>query len=333
MPILNLPDRSTLSRGPALLILTMFGTVTKFISAGDVTRDFGITTSKQESAIGTLASFKAGQKPTVNFTPIGAVGYLPFINQFATLPAGRSLCGKKINNAWVDNTLIVQPFDTEQDQTTLYGAAPTGLPGLFFGADNGLFDGNFEFTIAGKNGVMRDAVNRFFLKEANAGAANGYDPNELIRSVYACNHSLLLPDGNGGAKKYFGAAKGAKVALGFQTADHADNGDVWDVSFSDVSPVVTLQPSGVGEDEILAALRVQGPGSEIGRNLAEGGVNLTIESADVFFRLPLAGIQKASLIHGATADLAGDLEFVGGVDVGAGGVFGPKFYVGAEPEA
>lgn len=333
MPILNLPDRSTLSRGPALLILTMFGTETKFISAGDVTRDFGITTSKQESSIGTLASFKGGQKPTVNFTPIGAVGYLPFINQFATLPGGRSLCGKKINDVWTDNTLIVQPIDTEQEQTTLYGAAPTGLPGLFFGADNGIFDGNFEFTIAGKNGVARDAVDRFFLKGENAGAANGYDPNQLLRSVYACNHALLLPNAQGGAKKYFGAAKGAKVALGFKSEDHTDNGDVWDVSFSAVEPVATLQPSGVGEDEILAALRVQGPGSEIGRNLADGAGSLTIESADVFFRLPLAGIQKASFVHGATADLAGDLEFVGGVDVGAGGVFGPKFYVGTEPEA
>lgn len=322
-------DRYAVIRGPALCTFVQGALVTKLLSQADVVIDYGLASADQEAAFaGTIESFRTAVSPTVSFTPLGLTGYFPLINALATLKVGQTMVGTLYDAdgagagaaAMTDNRLIVQPLNTAEQQTTFYGVGVSAIPNLTFAADAPLFDSALTFRACGKNNVATDAAGRLFDKQANALADIGYDANQLIRQAYDITFAAL----NGG--NAFSTGKGAKLAFNLKVNEFKGNSvGVYDIGFGGVQPVATLSPIGVTEADLLAALKIQGPGSAIGAKLSTSGGDLTITGTGVYCKIPLAGIRKASTVRGATADLLGDIEFVGAVAVSNDGSIAPRF--------
>ncbi len=319
-------DRYAVIRGPALVTFVTGASSYKMISEGDVTVDYGITTATQSASIGAdIATFRTSSSPVVSFTPLGLTGYLPLLMSLAALPYGGTMVGA-MNNAnpavMADNTLIVQPLNQAQQQQTFYGVGISAAPGVTFSANASLFDGTLSFKAAGKNAVAVTDPAKYFDYQQNVGAVN-YDPAQLVRQAYTITSASI----NGGQP--FQTAGGAKLALGLKATDlKSDAEGVYDISFGGLTPVITLTPIGITQAALEAALHVQGPGAAIGSNITAAAGNLDIVGVGVFARLPLAGIRKAGIVHGATADLIGAVEFVGGVAVNQDGTLAQRFYVG-----
>lgn len=328
-------NRYAVIRGPALCVFKSGGITTKLLSEGDITIDLGITTADQDASFagGPVATFRAGANPTVSFTPLGLTGYFGLINALASLPIGGTMVGALVDPdgagaqpaAMSDNELIVQPLNAAEQQTRFYGVGISAAPGLTFATDKPLFDGALTFRATGKNNVAPNAAERLYKKEANTIGADGigYDPAQLIRQAYTVTHAAL----NGGAA--FDTMDGAKLNIGLKVNEHKSNSlGIYDLSFGGVTPVLTLTPIGISEADLLAAAKVQGAGSEIGAKLSAAGGNLDIAGTGVYCRLPLAGVRKAGLVRGSTADLISEVEFVGSVDVDNNGAVASRFYVG-----
>ena len=320
-------NRYSVIRGPALVSYTTGATTYEMISEGDVTIDYGLATATQNASIGNdIATFRTGTNPTVSFTPLGLTGYLPLLMSLATTAFGATLVGA-MNNAqppvMADNTLVVQPLNTSQQQQTFYGVGISSAPGITFSAAAGLFDSALVFKCCGKNSTAVTDPAKYFDYQANALAGIGYNAAQLVRQAYSVTSASI----NGGAA--FGTAAGAKLNLGLKVTEYKSDGEgIYDLGFSGVTPVVTLTPIGITQAQLEAALGVQGANAAVGTNIAVGAGTLNIAGVGVYCQLPLAGIRKAGLVRGATADLLSAVEFVGGVAVNNDGTLAQRFYVG-----
>ena len=320
-------DRYSVIRGPALVSYTSGANTYKMISDGNVTIDYGLTTATQNASIGNdIATFRTGTNPTVSFTPLGLTGYLPLLMSLASTQFGATLIGapNAANPPVVgDNILIVQPLNTAQQQQTFYGVGISAAPGLTFSAEAPLFDGALTFKTCGKNSTAVTDPAKYFDYQANALAGIGYDPTQLVRQAYAIT-SASINAGNA-----FNTSAGAKLNIGLKTTEYKSDGEgVYDIGFSGVTPVITLTPIGITQAQLETALNVQGANAAIGTNIAATAGTLSVTGTGVFCTLPLAGIRKAGVIRGATSDLIGAVEFVGGVAVNQDGTLKSRFYLG-----
>ena len=315
-------DRTKLSRGPAEIAYTTGGQTAYYLSVGDVTFDPGLATKKLDSAaFGTVKTIRSGVKPTVSFDPLGMLRDLAITFPHAAMTPGHSLVGAYSGNpaVYADNTLVVRPLDQSQKKTTLYGAGISKVPDLNFTGQAQIFSGAMTFAIAGKNAVAADAANRLLLREANDLDHPHYDPATLFAQVYDVTCALF---NNGNPLATVG---GIKVAFNLATTDKGADGLLYDMSFKSIDPTASFQPLGISEDDLLAALALQGAGSAIGKSVNDAGADLVISAPGAYCKLPVAGISKASLIYGADAERVGVLDMVAGVQVDANGVPTPRF--------
>lgn len=322
-------DRYANFRGPAICVLKTGDDTHKLFAKGDVTIDFGIDTATQTSSIGDVETFRTGVNPTITLTPFNQTNYFDLFAALATMRFNDSMVGALKTPAgggaktMADNVLIVQPLNPNVQQYTFTGVGISATPGMTFSTTDDLFDGSLTFRAVGKNNVAPNAADRLFIREANAYDGIGYDASKNIRQAYQITHAQV----NGG--QAFGTVAGAKLALGLKVNElKADGFGVYDLSFGGLTPVVTLTPLGVSDADIAAALKLQGVGSEIGSKLSAVGGDLVLTGQGVYLKVPLAGVRKAGVVRGPSAELLSAFEFVGAVSIDGNGDVAPRFVLG-----
>ena len=328
------PNPYLISRGPAEITYNTGGKTAHYLSVGDVTLDAGLATKDLEAAFaGAVKTIRSGIKPVLSFAPLGLFRDLAVTFGQALLTPGRTLRGALVPGAkgaagtMQDNTILIQPLDTTQKQTTLYGVALSKLCDLVFSAGAQIFSGDLNFVACGKAGVAADAPNRLFLREDNELEHPHYDPAALFAQTYDVKTELF----NGGES--VATVAGVKVVFGLATTDKASDGLIYDVTFKSLKPVASFQPLGIEEDDFWTALNLQGPDSVLGKATSDNGADLIVSGPGAYLKLPLAGISKASLVFGADAERIGDMDMVAGVAVDAQGVPLPRFVLDTQAPA
>lgn len=198
-------------------------------------------------------------------------------------------------------------------------ACVSQLPNLRLAAASQIFSSALGFRMFPKFGVARATAGSVY-STGSAAITASLDPDTVITQPYAAAWGASAPWDD------FEFEEGAEVSFQLALNDNrTDSQGTGMVSLQSLTVSVSGKPVGPSDDDVAAAMKLQGAGAVRGASL--GGDDLDLSGTGLYFRLYNAHLQQGSLVYGSVNQRLGDASWQAGRTVTAG-VADPLFYIG-----
>jgi hypothetical protein len=285
-------ERARLLTGPA--IITWDGGT--YFSNGDIIADFGQETfDVTVSSLGVVSTRQADRQIKISFTPSGEwSGEKAKLFPYASTRIGASIFGA------TDRPLVIATLDGTKS-FTFNNVALTKMPSLFFHPLRTL-TGPVEFTALGPDDSEWDSVvtaeQLFTISDITAPTFAAFTEADIITRPYKVDWA---PSGITGFNP-FETEEGFQVDFDLQLVPKGTSSDgIIDYRFQNLKVTARCNPIGPTEDELTAALRLQGTGAGRGRSLSSVMADLifTDKTTDTeVFRAKNMALVSSQLAHG-----------------------------------
>lgn len=201
-----------------------------------------------------------------------------------------------------DNLII---WAADGKQVTLPRSAQVNLPSLNFAADKQIF-GEVKFEALGALDESWDTEGHFASVADVVFDDTSFDPADLKTLVYAAVFGTEAPWSS------FETEAGITVDFDLGLSEvKSDKYGIVDKTITGLSVTAKCTPHGITEEEMIAAMNIQGAGAGRGQSIYRNAkdLSLTAGAGNPYFTLNNAAINTAPLAFGAETNRSGEIEF------------------------
>ena len=300
--------RASIIRGPAVVMHRGLSLYTE----GDISVTPNIEVfDTNTSMFGKVDKRRADILVDIEFTPVGEWEGLAVLYAHTTPAIGSSIFG-------ADESVIIQTLAGKK--LSYYAGAITKIPNITFSAVKPLL-GPMKITAIGADNEAWSATAHRAKVEAEAFSDTGFDPTKILTQAYVVGWS-------GAPWAAIETEEGVSVEfdLGLKPVKVDSSGTV-DMTLESLDVTAKFVPVGVSEDEVIAALSMQGAGVLRGTSLLAASHDLTIAGTGVHAIVYNAAPGAGPLMFGRTILRAGEVVMHACRSF-TDGVADPMFYVG-----
>jgi len=225
----------------------------------------------------------------------------------------------------IERNIQIHTFDGKL--ITFFNGAITQPGNIKAAAEQTLFE-QFSFSSYLRNRhEPTDNAARFLIEDV-AFSDTSFDPDEIITQAHEVRYGGVAPWDIMDTKE----GVSIEVPHTFEPVPLDGKSNV-SARLTGIDVSASFMPVGIDEEEIMAQLRMQGAGAELGRSMKTDGQPLDIVGDGTFFRLYAAGLREGPAVFNEQAERAGELVFDANRAF-VGGVAQPLAFFGTEdPDA
>jgi hypothetical protein len=234
----------------------------------------------------------------IGFTPAGICSAAYFD---ALYPAAYK--NPVIGTSVFGDDLIIWTADGKQ--LTLKRSAQVTIPSLNFAADKPIF-GEVKYEALGALDEDWDTAGHFASVSSVVFSDTTFDPSLLKTLIYAAAFGEDTPWDS------FETEAGITIDFDLGLSEvKSDKHGLVDKTITGLSITAKCTPHGITEEQMLAAMNVQGTGAGRGQSIYRNAkdLSLTAGSGNPYFTLKNAAINTAPMNFGAEVNRSGEVEF------------------------
>lgn len=233
----------------------------------------------------------------VDFEPDGRfiAAQLPYLFPYASKVIGASVFGS-------DATLTINSVDGQQ--RVYKAAAVLKMPSLRFGRKLTMM-GPMQFGCLYAEASAPETANSLYTDSAVSYPGDtGYDATAILTQVYSLAWGASSPWDD------FKSVNGVTVDFKLDAKpEETESHGIFDYIFQNLEVAAKLEPDGITPAQVLAAMKIQGTGANLGRSLAAQAEDLVITGTGVYFKLSKAAIVPFAEHFSSQRRRTGEVEF------------------------
>ncbi|QBG47824.1 hypothetical protein EGM51_10630 [Verrucomicrobia bacterium S94] len=294
-----LDSRTDIITGPAVI---KKGSTILYTEENVVVTAEVATVEGRNSVMGKYDEFQSSVLHTVSFkpAPMATQAYFDVLFPYHTPVLGSSIYG-----ATPDDIVV---WSVDGKEYTYKHGALTQMPGLAFGADLPLYDGEAVFTCLGDCTEAWSGTDHFSAVQSKVFTDTSFDRTKDLRLHYAAAWGESAPWDD------IETEGGVVVSFNLELADKMNDAyGIADKKITGLSVTATFVPQGITPEQVLTALGVQGIGARRGRSMYGLAKDLVLageQAGDPTFTLSKAVISNNVSNFGAESNRVGELSLV-----------------------